>query len=172
MHCQAMNLAANILYPCILKLESLEKKKKNGEDLQWSIFSILFCQGCFTATARYGVTRKGSRKGYIEYSKADYKEPKEKKCLLTLDLKPFRSQIKEKHSARKKFQSQPKERNCWHTDPYNIYEWWHKHKNWPAMRMRMWNQFCQFRWTSTKYLLKRLKRLHPLQNDNFSKCII
>ena len=87
-------------------------RKKNGEDLQSSIFSILFCQGCFTATARYGVTRKGSRKGCKEYSKADYKEPKEKKCLLTLDLKPFRSQIKEKHSAGKKFQSQPKERNC------------------------------------------------------------
>ena len=31
--------------------------------------------------------------------------PKKKKCLFTLDLKPFRSQVKEKHSAGTEFQS-------------------------------------------------------------------
>ena len=51
------------------------------------------------------VTRKRRRKGCKEYREAVYKEPKEKRILLILDLKPFISQSKGKHSAGKKFQS-------------------------------------------------------------------
>ena len=38
-------------------------------------------------------------------TKAVYKEPKDKRCLLTLDLKLFRSSVKEKHYASIELQS-------------------------------------------------------------------
>ena len=34
-----------------------------------------------------------------------WKEPNEKRCLLTLDSKPFRLKVKENHSAGKEFKS-------------------------------------------------------------------
>ena len=41
----------------------------------------------WTTTAKHGNWRKRRRKGWKGYRKAVWKEPKEKKCLLTLDLK-------------------------------------------------------------------------------------
>lgn len=47
------------------------------------------------------------------YKKADKREPKYEKCLLTVGLKPFRLKGKGKASAGKKFRIlQCEERNC------------------------------------------------------------
>ena len=46
-------------------------------------------QGC-TATTTHGVTRKRNKK-IKAYTKSVYKKPTVKRCLLILDLKPFRS---------------------------------------------------------------------------------
>lgn len=53
-------------------------------------------------TKRHGVTK--TEKKVKTYKKSNMKEYKDDKCLLTLNLKPFRSQFKEKHSAVKKIQ--------------------------------------------------------------------
>ena len=42
---------------------------------------------------------------------------------LTLDLKLFRSQVRERHSTGREFQSLPVRGNCLHRHPYKIYEW-------------------------------------------------
>ena len=41
-----------------------------------------------------------------DYRKSVQKEPTVKRCLLILDLNPLRSQVKEKHSIGREFQSQ------------------------------------------------------------------
>lgn len=45
--------------------------------------------------------KEGEQNGE-NYMKADYKEPKDCRWLLALNLKPFRSQVKGKHSRREK----------------------------------------------------------------------
>ena len=45
------------------------------------------------------------RKKIKAYKISVYKEPTVKRCLLILDLNPFRSQVKGKHSIGKEFQS-------------------------------------------------------------------
>ena len=53
----------------------------------------------WTATTRHGVTRKKKRTKRLKaYMKPVYKEPAVKRCLLILDLKPFRSYVKAKDS--------------------------------------------------------------------------
>ena len=55
------------------------------------------------------------------YKKADKREPKYEKCLLTVGLKPFRLKGKGKASAGKKFRIlQCEERNCWQRRSYKI----------------------------------------------------
>ena len=46
---------------------------------------------------------KGEKKMKI-YRKADYKESRDERCLLSLHLKSFRLQFKGKHSASQEFQ--------------------------------------------------------------------
>ena len=58
----------------------------------------------WTATTATGVTRKRSITSK-EYKKSVSKEPTVKRCLLILDLKPFRSQAKGKHSIGREFRS-------------------------------------------------------------------
>ena len=53
----------------------------------------------WTATTRHGVTRKKKRTKRLKaYMKPVSKEPAVKRCLLILDLKPFRSYVKAKDS--------------------------------------------------------------------------
>ena len=59
------------------------------------LFSSL--ESLITATTRYGVKRKIRKRGQA-YIKAAEKEHKDKRCLLTQDLKPFRAEVKGKHS--------------------------------------------------------------------------
>ena len=49
--------------------------------------------------------KKKKHKKIKAYRKSVWKEPTAKKCLLILDLKPFRSQVKGKHSIGREFQS-------------------------------------------------------------------
>ena len=60
-------------------------------------------QGC-TSTMRDGVTLQEKEEENIKgYRKAELKKPKEKSCLLTPESKPFRLQVKGKHSSGKEF---------------------------------------------------------------------
>ena len=74
------------------------------------------------ATTRHGITRKKGIQRWKAYSKTGYKETKDVRCLLTLDLKLFWSQVKEMHSTAKEFRGLTVrgKKNCWHWDPYNI----------------------------------------------------
>ena len=49
--------------------------------------------------------KKRSTKKIAGYGKSVYKEPIVKRCLLILDLKPLRSQVKGKHSIGREFQT-------------------------------------------------------------------
>ena len=49
--------------------------------------------------------KNGSTKKITGYRKSVQKEPTVKRCLLILDLKPLRSQVKGKHSISREFQS-------------------------------------------------------------------
>ena len=49
--------------------------------------------------------QKMKHKKIKSYGKSVYKEPTVKRCLLILDLKPFRSYVKGKHSIGREFQS-------------------------------------------------------------------
>ena len=54
---------------------------------------------------RHGVTRKKKHKQIKAYRKSVQKESTVKKCLLILELKLFRSQVKGKHSIGRDYQS-------------------------------------------------------------------
>ena len=57
------------------------------------------------ATARHGITLKKMLQ-YLNIQEINKEEPKVKRCLLILDWKPVRSQVKGKHSIGREFQSQ------------------------------------------------------------------
>lgn len=101
---------------------------------------------------------KMKRQRWKAYSKVDEKDPKNERCSWTLDLKPFRWWFKEMHSCRQ-IVPQPsytRKETCWHRRPY-------KNSDRKVMqpiritsrtpsRIRNWNQFIKFRWTSTKMI--------------------
>ena len=122
---------------------------------------IHFMQGWKTTT-RHVITTKRRMQWWTAYSKTSFKETKDIWSLLTQDLKPFRSKVKEKHCTVKEFQGlNVWGKNCWHWDPYNI-----NGDTWimqpiritrgPRTRIRKWSQFNQFR--STKVIpIKKMK---------------
>ena len=57
----------------------------------------------WTVTTKHEVTRERERQRWKTYKEADQKKSKDKRCLLSLDLMPFRSSVKGRHSA--EFQS-------------------------------------------------------------------
>ena len=69
-----------------------------------------------------GLQEKKGIQRWKAYSKTGYKETKDVRCLLTLDLKLFWSQVEEMHSTAKEFRGLTVrgKKNCWHWDPYNI----------------------------------------------------
>ena len=109
-----------------------------------------------TATTEHDITR-GKWKIWKAHRKVDLKEPKDKSCLSTLDLKQFRLQVKGKHSPAKEFQGlavqgkkllikiiiAPTNGDTKNMKPI---------KRPSRSTKRIWkrNQFDQFRWTSTK----------------------
>ena len=95
------------------------------------------------------------------YRKSVQKEHTVKRCLIILDLKPLRSQVKGKHFIGREFQSlvvQGKK----HRHHCNIQEWRnhaiYQNNEQTSLEKKKWNQSSQFRRTSTKvYLYKRHK---------------
>ena len=57
------------------------------------------------ATKRHGVARKRSTKRLKDKGNLLKKNPQSIRCLLALDLQPFRSLVKGKHSIAREFQS-------------------------------------------------------------------
>ena len=66
-------------------------------------FKFFFLIGINSMQAQAATTRQ--HKEIKAYKKSVQKEPGVKRCLLILDLKPFRSKFKEKHSIGREFQS-------------------------------------------------------------------
>ena len=78
MHCQAMNLAANILYPCILKLESLEKKKKMVRIYNEVFFQFYFVKAVSQPLRGMELQEKEAEKDAKNIVKLIIKSPKRK----------------------------------------------------------------------------------------------
>ena len=73
--------------------------------LLFNIFKSGFTPRTAEQPLRDRVTRKKNNKKIKAYGKSVKKEPAVKKCLLILDLNPFRSYVKAKHSIGRKSQS-------------------------------------------------------------------
>ena len=89
-----------------LTLKGLIIRKYNPEQNHLTAIFFLIAinsmQG-WTATTRHGVTRKRNTKK-LKHRKSVQKEPTVQICLLIIDLKPFRSCVKGKHSIGSEFQ--------------------------------------------------------------------
>ena len=72
---------------------------------------------------RHGVTRKKSTGRLQHTGNLFRKNFRVKRCLLILELKPLRSQVKGKHSVGREFQSLVVQRKKLLTYPCNVQEW-------------------------------------------------
>ena len=145
---------------------ALKKNSKISFFISFFLFFIYFWLGlttsCKVEQPLQGMQLNEKKKKRIKrFRKAIQKEPKEKICLLTLELKSFRSYVKRKYSAGKEFQIPDSSCVKKETDiliisrngdgkimqPIRI-------RIRPAIRMRDWNQYSLLRWKSTKVIPK------------------
>ena len=80
-----------------------------------------------------------------------------KRCLLILDLKPFRQMALYRQLYRQNFRvyiAVWERKLLWHKDTCKSGDRKVMQSAWAHMRIRQWNQFSQFWWTSTKVLPK------------------
>ena len=91
--------------------------------------------------------------------------------------KLFWSQVKGKHSIGREFQSLCQKRNCWHRHLLTSRNGDGKimqsirTTSRPPSRIRKWNQFSQFRWTSTKIIVKTYAGYISTMSQGFKRGI-